>query len=102
MPEGKPAFQEVLPKQGTCGGREGPRSLPGPGAHPRPFSLLAGQLSVEDTASMVLCKPKVLPLKSVSLEKLEALQRAALEAVARQPEEAPQPSEGAAQPQPQP
>ncbi|XP_061228651.1 BBSome-interacting protein 1 [Neopsephotus bourkii] len=71
MPEGKAAFQEVLPKQ--------------------------GQLSVEDTASMVLCKPKVLPLKSVSLEKLEALQRAALEAAARQAEEAPQP-----QPQPQP
>ncbi|XP_065528313.1 BBSome-interacting protein 1 [Lathamus discolor] len=69
MPEGKAAFQEVLPKQ--------------------------GQLSVEDTASMVLCKPKVLPLKSVSLEKLEALQRAALEAAARQAEEAPQP-----QPQP--
>ncbi|XP_033917269.1 BBSome-interacting protein 1 [Melopsittacus undulatus] len=65
MPEGKAAFLEVLPKQ--------------------------GQLSVEDTASMVLCKPKVLPLKSVSLEKLEALQRAAQEAAARQAEEAPQP-----------
>ncbi|NWS37410.1 BBIP1 protein, partial [Probosciger aterrimus] len=106
MPEGKAAFQEVLPKQGTWGrrggrgGREGPGSWPGPSAHPRPFSPLAGQLSVEDTASMVLCKPKVLPLKSVSLEKLEALQRAALEAAARQPEEAPQPPEGAPQPQP--
>uniref|UniRef100_A0A8C9L860 BBSome-interacting protein 1 n=1 Tax=Pavo cristatus TaxID=9049 RepID=A0A8C9L860_PAVCR len=53
MPEGKGAFREVLPKQ--------------------------GQLSVEDTAGMVLCKPKVLPLKSVSLEKLEQLQRAAME-----------------------
>ncbi|KAM9012305.1 BBSome-interacting protein 1 isoform 1-T2 [Guaruba guarouba] len=69
MPDGKAALQEVLPKR--------------------------GQLSVEDTASLVLCKPKVLPLKSVSLEKLEALQRAALEAAARQPEEPPQP-----QPQP--
>uniref|UniRef100_A0A803YGM7 BBSome interacting protein 1 n=1 Tax=Meleagris gallopavo TaxID=9103 RepID=A0A803YGM7_MELGA len=47
MPEGKGAFREVLPKQGT--------------------------LSVEDTAGMVLCKPKVLPLKSVSLERLEQL-----------------------------
>uniref|UniRef100_A0A8D0EPN3 BBIP1 protein n=2 Tax=Strigidae TaxID=30459 RepID=A0A8D0EPN3_STROC len=64
MPEGKAALREVLPKQ--------------------------GQLSVEDAAAMVLCKPKVLPLKSVSLEKLEALQRAALEA-ARPPEGAPPP-----------
>uniref|UniRef100_A0A8C4ULX6 BBIP1 protein n=2 Tax=Falco TaxID=8952 RepID=A0A8C4ULX6_FALTI len=64
MPEGKAAFREVLPKQ--------------------------GQLSVEDTAGMVLCKPKVLPLKSVSLEKLEKLQRAALEA-ARPEGAAPQP-----------
>ncbi|XP_064000478.1 BBSome-interacting protein 1 [Pogoniulus pusillus] len=62
MPEGKAAFREVLPKQ--------------------------GQLSVEDKASMVLCKPKVLPLKSVTLEKLEKLQRAALEA-AQPPDEAP-------------
>ncbi|KAF1504287.1 BBSome-interacting protein 1, partial [Megadyptes antipodes antipodes] len=58
-----------------------------PGAHARRFFPLAGQLSVEDTAAMVLCKPKVLPLKSVSLEKLEKLQRAALEA-ARPPKEA--------------
>ncbi|KAM6415733.1 BBSome-interacting protein 1 [Rhynochetos jubatus] len=64
MPEGKAAFREVLPKQ--------------------------GQLSVEDTPAMVLCKPKVLPLKSVSLEKLEKLQRAALEAM-RPAEEAPPP-----------
>ncbi|KAM6329968.1 BBSome-interacting protein 1 isoform 1-T1 [Podargus strigoides] len=64
MPEGKAAFQEVLPKQ--------------------------GQLSVEDAATMVLCKPKVLPLKSVSLEKLEQLQRAALEAT-RPPEGSPPP-----------
>ncbi|NXX93669.1 BBIP1 protein, partial [Centropus bengalensis] len=54
MPEGKAAFREVLPKQ--------------------------GQLSVEDAPAMVLCKPKVLPLKSVTLEKLEKLQRAAMEA----------------------
>ncbi|NXK77137.1 BBIP1 protein, partial [Amazona guildingii] len=103
MPDGKAALQEVLPKRGTCAGREGPRNPPGPGAHPRPFSPLVGQLSVEDTASLVLCKPKVLPLKSVALEKLEALQRAALEAAAaaaRQPEEPPQPSEEAPQPQP--
>ncbi|XP_065699876.1 BBSome-interacting protein 1 [Patagioenas fasciata] len=64
MQERKDVFREVLPKQ--------------------------GQLSVEDTVSMVLCKPKVLPLKSVTLEKLEKLQRAALEA-ARPPEGTPPP-----------
>uniref|UniRef100_A0A8C8RVN2 BBSome interacting protein 1 n=1 Tax=Pelusios castaneus TaxID=367368 RepID=A0A8C8RVN2_9SAUR len=50
MPEGRALFREVLPKQ--------------------------GQLSVEDVATMVLCKPKLLPLKSVTLEKLEKMQRA--------------------------
>lgn len=38
---------------------------------------------------MVLCKPKVLPLKSVALEKLEELQRAAAEAAGRASEGAP-------------
>uniref|UniRef100_A0A8C3BEM1 BBSome-interacting protein 1 n=1 Tax=Cairina moschata TaxID=8855 RepID=A0A8C3BEM1_CAIMO len=58
MPEGKAAaFREVLPKQ--------------------------GQLSAEDVPAMVLCKPKVLPLKSVALEKLEELQRAAAEAAGK-------------------
>ncbi|NXO57596.1 BBIP1 protein, partial [Aramus guarauna] len=81
MPEGKAAFREVLPKQGTGGGRvPHPGSRPGPVADARRFSPFAGQVSVEDAAAMVLCKPKVLPLKSVSLEKLEKLQRAALEA----------------------
>lgn len=90
MPEGKAAFREVLPKQGTGGGPGPARqpARPGPAAHARPFSPLTGQLSVEDAAAMVLCKPKVLPLKSVSLEKLEKLQRAALEA-ARPPEGTP-------------
>ncbi|NXH55938.1 BBIP1 protein, partial [Rhabdornis inornatus] len=96
MPEGTGALREVLPKQGTGG--EHP---PSP-AHPARRSLtalfsFAGQLSVEDTVSMVLCKPKILPLKSVSLEKLEKLQRAALEA-AQPPEGAPPPSAGAAPP----
>ncbi|XP_071605491.1 BBSome-interacting protein 1 [Heliangelus exortis] len=67
MPEGKAVFREVLPKQ--------------------------GQLSVEDEAAMVLCKPKVLPLKSVTLEKLEQLQRAALEAA--RPPEGPPTADGA-------
>uniref|UniRef100_A0A8C3MSF9 Uncharacterized protein n=1 Tax=Geospiza parvula TaxID=87175 RepID=A0A8C3MSF9_GEOPR len=64
------------------------------GTRSRPFSPFAGQLSVEDTAAMVLCKPKILPLKSVSLEKLEKLQKAALDAA----QAAPPPSAGAAPP----
>ncbi|NXK64022.1 BBIP1 protein, partial [Sylvietta virens] len=96
MPEGTGALREVLPKQGT--GDEQRPALPAqPAARSRPFSRFAGQLSVEDKAAMVLCKPKILPLKSVSLEKLEKLQRAALEA-AQQPEAAPPPSAGAAPP----
>ncbi|XP_059802971.1 BBSome-interacting protein 1 isoform X3 [Hypanus sabinus] len=59
MPEIKSMFREVLPKQ--------------------------GQLSFEDVPSMVLCKPKLLPLKSVTLEKMEKMQREA-EATIRQQE----------------
>ncbi|XP_030058621.1 BBSome-interacting protein 1 [Microcaecilia unicolor] len=58
MPEVKSMFREVLPKQ--------------------------GQLCVEDTPTMVLCKPKLLPLKSVTLEKLEKMQREAQETIRQQ------------------
>ncbi|KAJ6669038.1 hypothetical protein lerEdw1_007847 [Lerista edwardsae] len=56
MPESK--FSEVLPKQ--------------------------GKLAVEDATTMVLCKPKLLPLKSVTLEKLEKMQREAQETIRQQ------------------
>ncbi|XP_010871067.1 BBSome-interacting protein 1 [Esox lucius] len=58
MPEVKSMFREVLPKQ--------------------------GQLSMEDVPTMVLCKPKLLPLKSVTLEKLEKMQLDAQEAIKQQ------------------
>ncbi|KAA8595065.1 hypothetical protein FQN60_012200 [Etheostoma spectabile] len=58
MPEVKSIFREVLPK--------------------------TGQLSMEDVPTMVLCKPKLLPLKSVTLEKLEKMQMEAQEAVKQQ------------------
>uniref|UniRef100_A0A671S6K4 BBSome interacting protein 1 n=1 Tax=Sinocyclocheilus anshuiensis TaxID=1608454 RepID=A0A671S6K4_9TELE len=58
MPEVKSLFREVLPKQ--------------------------GQLSVEDVPTMVLCKPKLLPLKSVTLEKLEKMQQEAQEIIRQQ------------------
>lgn len=43
-----------------------------------------GQLSMEDVPVMVLCKPKLLPLKSVTLVKLEKMQLDAQEAVRQQ------------------
>lgn len=43
-----------------------------------------GQLFHEDVPSSVLCKPKILPLKSVTLEKLERMQREAQEAIIEQ------------------
>ncbi|KAL7831436.1 hypothetical protein SRHO_G00309390 [Serrasalmus rhombeus] len=58
MPEVKSMFREVLPKQ--------------------------GQLSMEDVPTMVLCKPKLLPLKSVTLEKLEKMQHEAQEVIKQQ------------------
>ncbi|KAG9261144.1 BBSome-interacting protein 1 [Astyanax mexicanus] len=58
MPEVKSMFREVLPKQ--------------------------GQLSMEDVPTMVLCKPKLLPLKSVTLEKLEKMQQEAQEVIKQQ------------------
>lgn len=58
MPEVKSMLREVLPKQ--------------------------GQLSMEDVPTMVLCKPKLLPLKSVTLEKLEKMQKEAQEIIKQQ------------------
>lgn len=54
-------FKEVLPKQGL--------------------------LFTEQTPMPVLCKPKIMPMKSVTLEKLETMQKEAQEAVKRQEEE---------------
>ncbi|XDA88242.1 hypothetical protein R6Z07F_017910 [Ovis aries] len=58
MAETKSMFREVLPKQ--------------------------GQLYVEDITTMVLCKPKLLPLKSLTLEKLEKMQQAAQDTIRQQ------------------
>ncbi|XP_067951895.1 BBSome-interacting protein 1-like [Watersipora subatra] len=43
-----------------------------------------GQLFHEDVPASVLCKPKILPLKSVTLEKLERMQREGQEAIMEQ------------------
>jgi len=55
------AFKEVLPKQGF--------------------------LFMEQTPIPILCKPKIMPMKSVTLEKLEKMQKDAQEAVRRQEQE---------------
>lgn len=39
---------------------------------------------MEDVTTMVLCKPKLLPLKSLTLEKLEKMQQAAQDTVRQQ------------------
>lgn len=44
----------------------------------------SGHIFAEDLPSSVLCKPKILPLKSVTLEKLEKMQREAQDAVMEQ------------------
>lgn len=43
-----------------------------------------GEIYSEDLPTMVLCKPKLLPLKSVTLEKLEKMQKEAEELVRNQ------------------
>ena len=57
----QPAYKEVLPK--------------------------AGKLYQEDLPATVLCKPKLLPLKSVTLEKLEKMQKEAEDTVRQQHKE---------------
>ncbi|KAK2167487.1 hypothetical protein LSH36_27g07050 [Paralvinella palmiformis] len=58
MSSASTTFQEVLPKQGL--------------------------LYNEEIPATVLCKPKLLPLKSVTLEKLERMQKEAQEKVREQ------------------
>jgi len=43
-----------------------------------------GQLYQEDLPSMILCKPKLMPLKSVTLERLEKMQQDAEETIHKQ------------------
>ncbi|KAK7075101.1 BBSome-interacting protein 1 [Halocaridina rubra] len=48
-----------------------------------------GLLYQEDSAHLALCRPKLMPLKSVTLEKLEQMQKAAQEKVRQQQEQLP-------------
>ena len=47
-----------------------------------------GLLFTEQSPMPVLCKPKIMPLKSVTLEKLEKMQKEAQETIKRQEEQA--------------
>ena len=46
-----------------------------------------GLVYTEQSPMLVLCKPKILPLKSVTLEKLEKMQKDAQETIRKQEEE---------------
>jgi BBSome-interacting protein 1 len=46
-----------------------------------------GLLFTEQSPMPVLCKPKIMPLKSVTLEKLEKMQKDAQETIKRQEEQ---------------
>ena len=46
-----------------------------------------GFLFTEQSPTPVLCKPKIMPMKSVTLEKLEKMQKDAQEEVRRQEQE---------------
>ncbi|XP_057314018.1 BBSome-interacting protein 1-like [Hydractinia symbiolongicarpus] len=46
-----------------------------------------GLVYTEQTPMPVLCKPKILPLKSVTLEKLDKMQKEAQETIKKQEEE---------------
>lgn len=41
----------------------------------KPVLPKTGQLMIEDVKEMILCKPRLIPLKSYTLEKLEKMQQ---------------------------
>lgn len=43
----------------------------------KPILKQQGQIILEDGTDLVLCKPRLIPLKSLTLEKLEKMQREA-------------------------
>lgn len=45
-----------------------------------------GELYQQDAPAVILCKPKIMPLKSVSLEKMEKMQKEAQEIMKAQEE----------------
>lgn len=45
----------------------------------KPIINKQGQIILEDVPDLVLCKPRLIPLKSLNLEKLEKMQHAANE-----------------------
>ncbi|KAK5644951.1 hypothetical protein RI129_006251 [Pyrocoelia pectoralis] len=42
---------------------------------PKPLFPKTGQLIIEDSQDLLMCKPRLIPLKSYTLEKLEKMQQ---------------------------
>lgn len=49
-----------------------------------PILPKSGQLLIEDTKELLLCKPRLIPLKSYTLEKLEQMQQEAQKILSEQ------------------
>lgn len=50
------------------------RMMSSPTAQLKPILKRPGQIILEDVPDLVLCKPRLIPLKSFTLEKLEKMQ----------------------------
>lgn len=50
----------------------------------KPILPKKGQLIIEDTEELLLCKPRLIPLKSFTLEKLEKMQQDAQKLIEEQ------------------
>lgn len=48
--------------------------MPSESTQLKPILLKQGQIILEDVPDLVLCKPRLIPLKSFTLEKLEKMQ----------------------------
>ncbi|NP_001171930.1 BBSome-interacting protein 1-like [Tribolium castaneum] len=51
---------------------------------PKPILPKKGQIIIEDIQDLVLCKPRLIPLKSFTLEKLEKMQQEAQKSQSQQ------------------
>ena len=53
----------------------------------KPILPNKGQVIIEDVQDLVLCKPRLIPLKSFTLEKLEKMQQEAQKAQTESPKQ---------------
>lgn len=50
----------------------------------KPLVPKSGQIMIEDEPDLLLCKPRLIPLKSFTLEKLEKMQQQAVQQASEQ------------------